>query len=191
MHQVLNTFLRSIYFDKLPKFFARKIFKFFKIFFVDTDLKYLPLNNHPTKVDINLQHKIIENINKKFYKPFNTCSYLLEILSIYSNFKNTFKFYDFGANDIGTYLYLSKYLDKFEYIYHDLPGYNKEIKKIAKEKKWENFSVDFDFELINEPLDFGFFGSSIHYVPNYKSILEKFFNNQTKYLIFAHTPFFF
>ena len=30
---------------------ARKIFKIFKIFFVETKLKELPENNHPTQID--------------------------------------------------------------------------------------------------------------------------------------------
>ena len=53
MYSLLNNFLNSNSFDKLPKFVARKIFKIFKIFFVETNLKSLPINNHPTKIDIN------------------------------------------------------------------------------------------------------------------------------------------
>ena len=35
-----------------------------------------------------------------------------------------------------------------------------------------------------------FFGSSIHYVNNYKEILEKITNIKSRYLIFSHTPFY-
>ena len=69
MYVFLNKFLRSKYFDSLPKFFARKIFKMFKIFFVETELKSLPQNNHPTTVDEN-QLKIMKNVEDNFYKPF-------------------------------------------------------------------------------------------------------------------------
>ena len=68
MYSILNKFLRTSYFDKLPKFLARKIFKIFKIFFVETNLKSLPKNNHPTEIDKNIQLDIIKNINQKFYQ---------------------------------------------------------------------------------------------------------------------------
>lgn len=180
-----------MHFDKLPKLIARKIFKIFKIFFVDTDLKILPSNNHPTKINKEYQLQAIKNVDDEFYKPWNTCSYLLEILSLYSTYKKNLKFYDFGANNIDNYLYLNKYLKNWEYIYKDLPEYNDEVKKIIKEKNYKNISVDTNFVLNKESLDFAFFGSSIHYVSNYKIILEKFFQNETKHLIFSHTPCFF
>ena len=80
MYTLLNKFLNSSIFDKLPRYLGRRIFKIFKIFFVETKLKNLPENNHPTKIDVSEQTKILENLNDNFYKPFNTCSYLLEIL---------------------------------------------------------------------------------------------------------------
>ena len=188
MYKILNIFFRSIYFDKLPKFFSRKLFKIFKIFFVDTELQSLPSDNHPTK--INDQTQIFKDAEKRFYKPWSTCSYLLELLTLYSTYKENLKFYDFGANNIDNYLYLNKYLNKWQYIYRDLPVYNDEVKKIINQKNYKNILVDSNFELSERTLDFAFFGSSIHYVSDYKSVLKKFFENKTKYLIFSHTPFF-
>ena len=86
MYKIINNFYRSKYFDKLPRFLTRKIFKIFKIFFVETNLKSLPINNHPTKININ-QSLMLKNIDDKFYKPFSTCLYLLELLALYGSVK--------------------------------------------------------------------------------------------------------
>jgi len=189
MYKILNNFFRTTYFDNLPRFFSRKLFKIFKTFFVDTELEHLPADNHPTKIDKQIH--AIENSNKDFFKPWSTCAYLLEILTLYSTFKKNIKFYDFGANNIDNYLYLNKYLKNWEYFYRDLPEYNEEIKKIIKEHNYKNIIVDTDFKLSNDQLDFAFFGSSIHYISDYKRVLNKFFQNKTRHLIFSHTPFFF
>ena len=58
MYKILNKFLGSKYFDNLPRFLSRKIFKIFKIFFVETNLKNLPNQNHPTKIDKKNQTEI-------------------------------------------------------------------------------------------------------------------------------------
>ena len=44
--------------------------------------------------------------------------------------------------------------------------------------------------LKDRPLDFVFFGSSLHYTNNYKLILKKFFENKAKNIILSHTPFY-
>ena len=87
MFDLLNSFINSKFFDKLPKYLSRRFFKIFKIFFVETKLKNLPSNNHPIEINESDQFKIIENFEDKFYKPFSTCSYLLEVISIYKTLK--------------------------------------------------------------------------------------------------------
>ena len=72
MYKILNKFLGTKYFDTLPRFITRKIFKIFKIFFVETNLK-IPKSNHPNKIDKKNQTEIIKN-NNNLYKPFSTCS---------------------------------------------------------------------------------------------------------------------
>ena len=190
MYKIINNFLKSKYFDNLPKFISRKFFKLFKIFFVETNLKSLPENNHPTILNKNDQLKIIKNFDNKFYRPFSTCFYLLEVLAIYSNIRKKIRLFDFGANNIDNYLYLNRYLKDWEYIYHDLPNYNDVISDLIKENKWSNIKVANNLNLDAEPLDFVFFGSVIQYVKNYEEILKKFIDNKTKYIIFSHTPFY-
>ena len=187
MYRIFNNFYKSDTFDKLPKILARKLFKIFKIFFVETDLDTLPKNNHPTNLNKELQLEIIKNKNDKFYRPFSTCFYLLEILTLYSRSNKSFSFFDFGANN---FIYLNRYIKNWQYIYHDLPHYNEVIFDLIKEKELKNITVSHDLSLDEKPLDFVFFGSSLHYTNNYKQILNKFFQNKTKTIILSHTPFY-
>ena len=112
MYKILNKFYRSKFLIIYQKILARKLFKIFKIFFVETDLKTLPENNHPTNLDKDLQTKIIKNEDDKFYRPFSTCFYLLEILTLYSKANKNFSFFDFGANNIDNFIYLNRYIKK-------------------------------------------------------------------------------
>ena len=47
--------------------------------------------------------------------------------SLYTDLKNQIKFLDFGANNLDNYAYLNKYIKNIDYLYHDLPSYNKFI----------------------------------------------------------------
>ncbi len=190
MYKILNNFYKSNTFDKLPRVLARKLFKIFKIFFVETNLETLPENNHPTNLNKELQSKIIENENDKLYRPFSTCLYLLEILTLYSRSNKNLSFFDFGANNIDNFIYLNRYIKNWQYIYHDLPHYNDVILNLVKERELKNIRVSQDLSLGEKPLDFVFFGSSLHYTNNYKQVLKKFFQNKTKNIILSHTPFY-
>ena len=190
MYDFLNNFLNSNYFDKLPRYISRRIFKIFKIFFVETKLKSLPDNNHPNIIDEETQNEIVKKNTELFNKPFNTCPYLLEILAVYYSFSEEIKILDFGANNIDNFIYLKKYLKNLQYFYHDLPENNSIIEKLIKKNNWDDIKVAKDIANIDQDLDFAFFGSSIHYVKDYKIILEKIFKKKIKYLIFSHTPFY-
>ena len=60
MYKFLNFFFKSKFYDRLPKFFSKKLFKLFKIFFVETPLKKLPDNNHPSEIYYGEQLEIID-----------------------------------------------------------------------------------------------------------------------------------
>ncbi len=190
MYSILNKFYNSKYFDDLPRFVTRKIFKIFKIFFVETKLNALPLENHPTAIDKN-QLEILKNNENDFYKPFSTCSYLLELLTLYeSSNKKKISILDFGANNLDNYVYLNRYLKNWEYFYHDLPSYNNYIDKFVKENNLKNIKVINNVKSLDQELDFVFFGSSIHYINNYKEVISKVSSLKSKFLIFSHTPFY-
>ncbi len=190
MYKFLNKFYRSKVFDALPKIIARKFFKIFKIFFVETDLETLPNNNHPTELKKDEQQRIISFKDDEFYRPFSTCLFLLEALTLYSKSNKSLNFFDFGANNLDNYIYLNRYLKNWKYTYHDLPQYNKIVTEVINEKQLENIKVSDDLNFDHAPYDFAFFGSSIHYVKNYKTTLKKFFENKVKNIIFSHTPFY-
>ena len=59
-----------------------------------------------------------------------------------------------------------------------------------KKNHLSNIKVIKEFINLEEELDFVFFGSSIHYVNNYKEIIRKISKINSKYLIFSHTPFY-
>lgn len=192
MYKYLNILFKSEFYNKLPRFCKRKLFKLFKIFFVETNLKKLPDQNHPIMFNKNEQINILNNLNDKFYKPFNTCSYILELLSIYSSTKKSVKIIDFGANNIDNYIYLNRYLKKYEwnYFYYDQPCCNKVISEIIQEKNLNNIKVLKNLNEIETSIDFALFGSSVQYINEYKTTLEFFLKKKIKYLIFTHTPFY-
>ena len=57
MYKILNLFFLTKTFEHLNSFIAKKIFKIFKIFFVETKLVSLPNNNHFLN-KINIQNEM-------------------------------------------------------------------------------------------------------------------------------------
>ena len=82
MYKILNNFYKSNAFDKLPKILARKLFKIFKIFFVETNLERLPKNNHPTHLDREQQLRIINNENDRVVDPNKIREMLFSLINL-------------------------------------------------------------------------------------------------------------
>lgn len=190
MYKHLNFFLKSKYFDSLPTFFSKIIFKRFKIFFVETTLKNLPEISHPSDLNYEEQKQIFNASSELFYKPFTSCSYLLEILKIFNEKNEEINFYDFGANKIDNYLYLTKNISKLTYYYYDQTHYNDKVKKLSLELQLKRIIVDENFKVEQYKIDFAYFGSVLQYLENYKDILKKFSKAKSKYIIISQTPFF-
>ena len=55
-YNLLNKILVSDNIDLLPKYILRKIYERYKIYFVPTNLKHLPINNHPIFFNYNLEN---------------------------------------------------------------------------------------------------------------------------------------
>jgi|TARA_Y100000294_G_scaffold154051_1_gene153489 putative methyltransferase (TIGR04325 family) len=190
MYKYINNFILSNFYDCLPRFFSRKFFKIFKIFFVETKLEILPENNHPSKLNYELQKEFIKKSTDKSFKPFISYVNLLDLLKNYEKKSIKINFYDFGACNIDLYLFLSKNLKKLNYIYYDQNHYNSVIEAIRKENNFNNLKVDVNFASEKNDLDFLYFGSSIQYLKNYKDILEHFFKFKPKHIIVSQTPFY-
>ena len=105
---MINLFLRSKFYENLNPFFAKKIFKLFKIFFIKADIKELPNNNYT----INKDELIKELDNGKYYekkgnKPYLTYIHLIDLISVMKK-NETFNFFDYGAGNLNLYYYLKK-----------------------------------------------------------------------------------
>ena len=61
-----------------------------------------------------LSNLIPKNFNNKFYRPFSTCSFLLELLSLYVSINKKVKILDFGANNLDNFIYLNLILFNFK-----------------------------------------------------------------------------
>jgi hypothetical protein len=115
-YSFLNKILVSEKVNLLPKFILRKIKKKYKIYFVPTHLKHLPINNCPIPSTAAVQESIIQNFNTtKELVSFHTCPYLLQLLTLIFNKKEKFNFLDFGGENIDFYLYLKKNFKNVNY----------------------------------------------------------------------------
>lgn len=189
MKLILNFFFRSRLFDNTHNFIIKKILKFSKYFFVETDKKTLPEINHPvTKSDLN--NFSIYYHKKKFINspPFISYSHLIDVLSIYYSFKKKISFFDYGAGKLELYFYLSKKFKNLKYYYYDQDIYLKEIKKIKNQFKLKNLIIYKKNSNIKN-IDFVYFGSVIQYLINYKKEISFFFN-KSNYILITQTPFF-
>ena len=191
MYKYLNRLLNSKTYNNLNKFFSRKIFKIFKIFFVETELSELPKNNHPLTVDYEDELIKYDKYNKHSIAPYTSLPNILDEVKKYSSNKMEIKFYDFGGNSLELYAYLNKNLKKLIYYYNDQKELRGIIEKIIKVKNLKNITVDHNLDNSIDDIDFVYFGSVIQYIKKYKDILSHFGKGKTSFLIIAQTPFFF
>jgi putative methyltransferase (TIGR04325 family) len=182
---MINKFLLSDYFNKINKFFARKLFKIFKIFFVETKLLSLPKNNYPTETRLleELQRKYPDDVN---YKPYISYPGLLDLLITIKKIDQNLKFCDYGAGNLNLFYYLNKNFKNLDFFFYDQEKVGEIVESYKKEKNLENLFVNKPVKNMN--FDLVYFGSSLQYLNNYETIIKSFFN--TKYILIAQTPFF-
>lgn len=173
----------------IPKFIRRKINKkFFKYYFLQTDLKKLPNLNYPEDGNLEYQKYLIEKFNKtQKQNSFMTYPNLLELLSTKFTLDDNFTFLDIGGEKIDFYLSLKK---KFKNVQYFLFNQNSMLSPFDEIKKKFDYK---DLHLIHQideifRMNFSFtnFGSSIQYLDNYEILLEKITNN-TKHIFFSGT----
>ena len=184
--RILNTFLLSKNFDNLNNFFAKKIFKLFKIFFVETHLDDLPERNYPLK---NIDDDLLKSKNFAINEvlPYISYSHLPHLLQIVYEKKNNLKICDYGAGNLNLYYYLNKKFKNLNYFFKDQKLVEEKVRIIANNNKLKNLFVSdpenqFDFDIL-------YFGSTLQYIKNYKEELNKFFS-KSKYILVSQTPFF-
>ena len=181
-----NNFFRSKVFDKLNSFVIKKIFKIFKIFFVEANLTTIPKSNYPLKnIDEELNSSKYYNDNN--IRPYISYSHLPDLCEIIHNQNQKLVFFDFGAGNLNLFYYLNKKFENVEYFFKDQKPIEEKVKNIVVNNKIKNLHIDKD--LTNQGIDLVYFGSSIQYIDNYKDKLKSLFG-KTKYILIAQTPFF-
>ena len=109
MRLILNFLLKLNIYNKLHKYIGFKIFKYFKIFFVETDLKELPLLNHPINANFESELDKFKKIKSSNLRPFISYSHILDLIRISEKYKRKqITFLDFGAGNLELFGYLSK-----------------------------------------------------------------------------------
>ncbi len=186
MIKIINLFLGSGYYDKINSFFAKKIFKLFKVFFVHTDLKNLPASNYKiNKNDIIKELNNGKEIQKNNLKPYITYSHLLDLVTALN--KKPLNFFDYGAGNLNLFFYLRKKIDEINYFYHDQKDSIHLVDEFIKKENLKNITIGKNIEKLN--IDLVYFGSTLQYLKNYQNEIIKFKNN-SKYILISQTPFF-
>ena len=191
-YSFLNKILVSEKINLVPKFILRKIKKKYKIYFVPTHLKQLPINNCPIPSTRVVQESIIQNFNTtKELVSFHTCPYLLQLLILIFDQKEKFNFLDFGGENIDFYLYLKKNFKNVNYYIINQGEINQNFIFLKSKYNLENFTIIQNLnELSNYNFDFINFGSVVQYIENYNEVLEKIIEVSNKYIFFSATHFY-
>lgn len=191
-YSLLNKILVSDNISLLPKYILRKIIKKYRIYFVPTHLKHLPINNHPILSSVVVQEKIIQRFNKaNELVSFHTCPHLLEVLKLRFKEREKFNFLDFGGENIDFYLYLKKNFKSVNYYIINQDEINQNLIFLKSKYNLENFTIIPNLnELLNYNYDFINFGSVIQYVENYDDVLNKIIKVSKKYIFFSATHFY-
>lgn len=190
MKQILNYFLKLSIYNNFHRFIGKKIFKIFKIFFVETNLKKIPYLNHPLKIDYNIEFDKYRKVISNDYSPFTSHSHILDLIKITEKFKNKeINFLDYGAGSLELFAYLSKSIKKIKYFYKDQDEYIHLINKIKKNNNLKKLEI-LDTNNINKNIDFAYFGASLQYINDYRKTLKKIFK-KSKFIIISQTPFYF
>ncbi len=184
MSIIVNSFLRSTFFDKLNSFTAKRIFKIFKVFFVQTDLKYLPEKNY-----IIDESKTFEEFKAgtrySLEKPYITYTHLIDLITVMN--KRSFSFFDYGAGNLNLFFYLNKKFEDINYCFFDQSNIMRLLTTFSKDLNLKNLNINPN--ITKNKFDLIYFGSSLQYLRNYKEEIIKFKTN-ADYLLISQTPFF-
>tara|TARA_B100000902_G_scaffold375131_1_gene404808 strand:+ start:321 stop:1145 length:825 start_codon:yes stop_codon:yes gene_type:complete len=173
----------------LPKIIRRRINrKFFKYYFLNTNLKNLPETSYPEKGDLNYQKNLIKQFDQSQKQTSSmTCPHLMELLLMKFNSETSFSFLDIGGEKIDFYLDLKKNFKNIKYFLFNQKSMTEPFHKIKLEFNFEDFNVIDNFnEISNERYDFVNFGSCIQYFNNYETVLKEVSKN-SKNIFFSAT----
>ena len=173
----------------IPKIIRRQIDKrFFRYYFLKTNLKNLPQLNYPEKGNLEYQKKLIEQFNlSKNQASFMTYPQLIKLLTTKFETNKIFNFLDIGGEKIDFYLNLKKNFKNVKYFLYNQKSITDTFHKIKLEFNYNDFYViDKLDEILNMNYDFINLGSCIQYFDNYEDVLKKITKN-SKYIFFSGT----
>ena len=173
----------------VPKIIRRQIDKkFFRYYFLKTNLKNLPQLNYPEKGNLEYQKKLIELFDlSKNQSSFMTCPHLINLLASKFETDKIFNILDIGGEKIDFYLNLKKNFKNVKYFLYNQESITETFHKIKLEFNYQDFYViDKLGEILNTNYDFINLGSCIQYFDNYEEVLKKITKN-SKYIFFSGT----
>ncbi len=188
MYKILNIFFLSKSFDNVNSFIARKLFKIFKIFFVETKLESLPPENHKlNRLDINEELKTFNKVKNENFIPWTAQDNFFELIKNL-NLKEK-KILDIGAGSLSLFAFLDKKIKGLQYLYYDQPLFCAINEKIKLKLDLSNLKILKNLDNLNNNIDLVYFGSALQYFNDYKNVLLKVFD-KTKFILISLTPFF-
>lgn len=173
----------------LPKLIRRKINqKFFRYYFLPTELKSLPKSNYPDKESYEYQENLIYKFNlEKKQTSFMTYPNLIELLKKNFDLKNDMKFLDIGGERIDFYLDLNKNFKNMEYYIFNIKSMIEPFRKIKLKFDYKNFHIiDKEEDIFKINFNFINFGSCVQYFDKYEKLLNEITNN-SNYIFFSGT----
>jgi len=173
----------------VPKIIRRQIDKkFFRYYFLKTNLKNLPQLNYPEKGNLEYQKKLIELFDlSKNQTSFMTCPHLINLLTSKFETDKIFNILDIGGEKIDFYLNLKKNFKNVKYFLYNQKSITDTFHKIKLEFDYQDFYVIDELgKILNTNYDFINLGSCIQYFDNYEEVLKKITKN-SKYIFFSGT----
>lgn len=172
-----------------PKFIRKLVNKkFFRYYFLSTDLGTLPNSNYPEEGNLEYQKGLIEkfDLNKKQTSSM-TCPHLMQLLLVKFNLDESFNLLDVGGEKIDFYLDLKKNLRMWITLIYNQTSMIKPFNILLSQYKYDDFNIiENENDLFKINFDFVNFGSCIQYFNNYEEILKKISKN-SKYIFFSAT----
>ena len=176
---------------KLVNFFLYKLINQCNFFFIPCGLKKIPKINYPITSNYQTQVNLIKKFNKNYKQnSFMTYPKLSLLIERYFNKNENFNFLDFGGENIDCFFTLKKKFKNMNYFIINQKKYNNIFRKIKSEYFLEKLYILEYKDLHKFNYDFINFGSVLHYINNYDTILKYILNFSKKFVLFSGAHFY-
>ena len=170
-------------------YFLKKILRLNKIYFILSNKKYLPYNNHPLDDSDNF---LEEQYNKFNNNKFNFNKDLFKNLKKIFRYNSNLKVLDIGGENLDLYLFLKKKFPKIKIYVVNQSKLIKSFKKLINKKNIKGINVFSNVKDINNiNFDFVYFGSSLQYIKFYDKILVYLLKKKINYFCISATSYFY